>query len=242
MKDDKQQLALAEARSLGRELARVYNQTVEGFQRLFHLSPPEADKQALELVSHVSKESLLKQDPEKTSWLDLNCLASAGESGEVWDHIREAAQEELSIGIAVAKLVEGHCARPWDRARFLVMRRAIIDEWQPRGGLEMTLIDTLATSHFMYLFWMGQHVERATAEAQIQKNALKTHGKWRTSYSWEAEATVQAAEMADRFHRMFMRTLRALRDLRRYSPAINIQNAGQVNIGENQMNLSRTGK
>jgi len=139
--------------------------------------------------------------------------------------------------ITVAALVEGYCARPWDRARFLVIRRAMIDEWQPRGGLEITLIDTLATSYFMYLFWMDQHVERATTRAQIQKNDLKTRGKWQTAYSREAEVTAHAAEMADRFHRMFIRTRRALRDLRRYSRAINIQNTGQVNIGEKQVNL-----
>lgn len=237
MKDDKQQLALAEARSLGRELARVYNQTVEGFQRLLHLSPPEADKQALELISPTSTESLLKQDPKEISWIDLNCLASDGESLQVWEQIKKAAQEELSSGFTVAKLVEGYCAKPWDRARFLVIRRVMIDEWQPRGGVEMVLLDTLATSYFMYLFWMDLHVERATTQAEIQKNDLKERGKRRPAFSWEEEGTARAAAMTDRFNRMFMRTLRALRDLRRYSPAINIQNAGQVNIAEKQVNM-----
>ena len=42
--------------------------------------------------------------------------------------------------------------------------------------------------------------------------------------------------MADRFQRMYMRTLRALRDLRRYSSKIMINNPAQVNIGEKQFN------
>jgi hypothetical protein len=44
--------------------------------------------------------------------------------------------------------------------------------------------------------------------------------------------------MVDRFNRIFLRTLRALRDLRRYTPAVIVQNAGQVNIGEQQVNVT----
>jgi hypothetical protein len=34
------------------------------------------------------------------------------------------------------------------------------------------------------------------------------------------------------------RTLRALRDLRRYAPTVMIQSAGQVNIGGQQVNMA----
>jgi hypothetical protein len=47
--------------------------------------------------------------------------------------------------------------------------------------------------------------------------------------------------MADRFNRIFMRTLRQLRDLRRYSP-VTIYNPNQVNIatdGGQQVNVSK---
>jgi hypothetical protein len=36
--------------------------------------------------------------------------------------------------------------------------------------------------------------------------------------------------MAERWNRIMLRTLRALRDLRRYSQPVLIQNAGQVNV------------
>ena len=48
----------------------------------------------------------------------------------------------------------------------------------------------------------------------------------------EAEYVERALKMADRFLRMFLRTLRALRDLCRYTAKIMIHNQGQVNIGE----------
>jgi hypothetical protein len=50
--------------------------------------------------------------------------------------------------------------------------------------------------------------------------------------------------MADRFNRIFMRTLRQLRDLRRYSP-VTINNANQINIaadGGQQVNLIEEAK
>ena len=43
--------------------------------------------------------------------------------------------------------------------------------------------------------------------------------------------------MVDRFNRMLLRTLRGLRDLRRYAPVV-IQSAGQVNVGAQQVNVS----
>ncbi len=44
-------------------------------------------------------------------------------------------------------------------------------------------------------------------------------------------ATDQAMAMADRWNRIFCRTLRALRDLRRFDVRVNINGPGQVNIG-----------
>ena len=57
---------------------------------------------------------------------------------------------------------------------------------------------------------------------------------------YAVQAMDQSAAMADRFHRIFMRTLRALRDLRRYSPLVIVQNAGQVNVGGQQVNVGQS--
>ena len=42
----------------------------------------------------------------------------------------------------------------------------------------------------------------------------------------------------ERFHGIFLRTLKALRDLRRQVPGVVVQNAGQVNVGQQQLNVS----
>jgi hypothetical protein len=52
------------------------------------------------------------------------------------------------------------------------------------------------------------------------------------------EAIEQAAGMVDRFNRIFLRTLRALRDLRRLPPAVIVAKADQVNVGGQQVNVA----
>ncbi len=43
--------------------------------------------------------------------------------------------------------------------------------------------------------------------------------------------------MVFRFQNQFVKLLRALRDLRRHAPSLVIQNAGQVNVGQQQVNV-----
>jgi hypothetical protein len=42
--------------------------------------------------------------------------------------------------------------------------------------------------------------------------------------------------MVDRFHRIMMRTIRQLHNLRRNPPVVMVQKAGQVNVGQQQVN------
>jgi hypothetical protein len=65
---------------------------------------------------------------------------------------------------------------------------------------------------------------------------------WETPRVTEAQAVEQAGAMVDRFNRIFLRNLRALRDLRRCPQPIFVQNAGQVNVGQQQVNVSGPGR
>ena len=42
----------------------------------------------------------------------------------------------------------------------------------------------------------------------------------------------------ERFHAIFLRTLKALRDLRRQVPGVVVQSAGQISVGQQQLNVS----
>ena len=46
--------------------------------------------------------------------------------------------------------------------------------------------------------------------------------------------------MVDRWNRLLLRTLRQLRDLRRYTPSVVVESVGQLNIAQQQMNLATT--
>ena len=45
----------------------------------------------------------------------------------------------------------------------------------------------------------------------------------------------------DQYNRMFIRNLKALRDLRRGNIQLNIGNIGQMNIGDKQINVDKKG-
>jgi hypothetical protein len=60
----------------------------------------------------------------------------------------------------------------------------------------------------------------------------------------EQNASERTMQMMDRYNRLFLRTLRQLRDLRRYSTPITINNSRQVNIaadGGQQINAVKKG-
>jgi hypothetical protein len=62
---------------------------------------------------------------------------------------------------------------------------------------------------------------------------------------YEQDAIEHAAQMADRFRRQYLSAIRGLRDYRRYSGPVIINNKGQVNIaddGAQQLNVQQKGK
>ena len=80
---------------------------------------------------------------------------------------------------------------------------------------------------------------QVATEGQREDYDVKQSGAARPPRIEAAEWLEQAAMMADRFNRLFLRTLRALRDLRRYGPTVVVQNAGQVNVGAQQLNVAQ---
>ena len=70
-------------------------------------------------------------------------------------------------------------------------------------------------------------------------------GNWIPPRVGEQNAIEHAMQMMDRYNRLFLRTLRQLRDLRRYTTPITINNPQQVNIaadGGQQLNTVNRGE
>jgi hypothetical protein len=125
-----------------------------------------------------------------------------------------------------------HC---WARAQFLAVRRDLLEAWQPRNGVERQLIDMLAQAQTGYLHWLELLTLRCSTDSSGRK---REEGRWEPVKLSDAEAREQAVAMGERFHGMFLRTLKALRDLRRQTPGVVVQKAGQVNVGRQQVNVN----
>ena len=92
----------------------------------------------------------------------------------------------------------------------------------------------MAQAHLQYLHWqMRFNTLTKDMPCETPKRAWSKE-PWLARLT-QAEATNQAANMADRYQRTFLRTQRALRDLRRHS--VTIGRVDQLNMGEQQVNI-----
>lgn len=234
------ELAPGEIVSLASEMAREYAAMVRYYRKTYGVSAAEADQKTQELLALPGKELALTLPPDQVTWWNLGDLAGSDpeKTAAAWARLKAEARAELASGHRTADAAEGFCTGPWARARVLAIRDAMIADWQPRPGIEAALVETLATAQSGYLFWLERLMMRASSDAQMEEADLNAEGKWRPTRIPQAAATEEAAVMMDRFNRVFLRTLRALRDLRRYSPNVTITNPGQVNIGQQQVNVA----
>jgi len=229
-----------EASSVARKLAASYREMVTIYRDAMKLSPEEALVKASDPGDVTERrDQLLAGDPDQVMWGTLQMLyAQDAEAGHaVWEHLKAAAGDELASGHRAAAAMEWD-AQPWERAQFMALRAAFVDEWQPQGGIERALIDTLAQTHSVYLAWLARLHLLSTLECERDDPKLKRQGYWQPPRVDEAQALERAAMMVDRFNRLFLRSLRALRDYRRYAaPSVLVQHAGQVNVGQQQVNV-----
>jgi len=234
---------------LADKLRSVLDQHFLWYQRAHNIGTEEERQAAAATVRDLAG----KKPPERISWADMASIADNDSQAAVslWQSVKEAARAELRSGLRVGMTLETDDSTPMDRARFLAVRSALVEEWQPRGGLEQSLVDQLAQAYTMQLEWTKilttrtqttmARDERDRREASLTKEkSFARYGYWRPPVITEAEAIEQATAMVDRWNRLFLRTLRQLRDLRRYapSPSVVVQNAGQVNVGAQQVNVA----
>ncbi len=225
----------SEAASLAQELGQAYLRTLQHYREGLSTSPDVAEAERWALIVH-DPEEVAEAPAGQISWRGLGQLIEQDPAqGEaVWQRIKAEAREHLASGHRAAAALE-HEGTPSSRAAFLAIRDSFREEWQPRGGMEDVLVDVLAQAHSAYLSWFTVLQVRATVDVKRMDETLKKYSYWEPPRLEEAAALEQAAAMMDRFNKLFLRTLRSLRDLRRYGPVI-VQNPAQVNIGTQQVN------
>jgi hypothetical protein len=231
--------------TLARKLSIAYSEMVEFIQTHKQVSLDEAYADAQRLAREdpvVDRDEMLQSPPDQVSWHRLQALsAKDAELGiQVWQHLKRRALDELESGHRAAQPLEWQ-GDPWDRARFLALIQAFTAEWQPRGGIEATLIDMLAQQYTAYLYWLGKLHISSQMEAMREDPVLKRQGYFQPLRLDASQSIEYAAGMVDRFNRLFLRTLRALREHRKYAgPPVVVQNAGQVNVAQQQVNVAAT--
>jgi hypothetical protein len=222
-------------------MAAAYRGMVEFYRKQYQLSAQEA----LAKVSDPSPaydENLRQMPADQVSWVDLQYLTEKDPdlAAQAWENIKQAALDELRSGHRAGHAIEGSYTTPWSRARFQAIRTDLAAEWQPRSGIERQLIDTMAQAQTLALCWMETFTTWTTIAAERQQRKVDQDGSWQPPRISEDEAIERAFVMFERFNRVFLRTLHALQDLRRNTPTVLVQNAGQVNVGGQQLTLVKS--
>ena len=101
--------------------------------------------------------------------------------------------------------------------------------------LESQMIDAICQAQTIREHWMTLATERAAVECVVERFQIETLGKRRDVTIDGSESARDAREEAERWDRVWVRSVRALRDLRRYTTAVIVNNqGGQVNVAADQ--------
>ena len=222
------------------ELVKSFGQMVRLYEKHFHLSRGEALQRAAEPPAD-DGDRTLHGPPDQVSWFDLHGIAQTDPDRATarWEEIKRAALDELRTGHRAAQAVETAHDGAWQRAQFLALREDLSAEWQPRNGVERQLLDTMAQAQQNFLRWLRTLTIRTSLESVTNDRLHTDEGKWGPPRQSDADALDQAAAMMDRYNRIFLRTLRALCDMRRHSNPVIVQSGGQLNVAQQQVNVVR---
>jgi hypothetical protein len=230
-----------ETRQVLMQAAQSFIGTVEFYKSEFGGAKPHDEAVREALQCHEWRRGYVEGlSVEEITWGHMSAVgeASIEDALRLWTRVREAADDELESGKRGAK-VAGENTTPYSLAQYLAIRDSFADQWQPQGGIESAMIEMLAVSYSLQMSWSTIAHERAMRTHDAQRDQVQRYelNGWKSPYQSEADAVDQAHRLADGYNRQFLRVLRQLRDLRRYAPVV-IQNAQQVNVGNQQVNLS----
>jgi hypothetical protein len=229
-----------EVMPLACEISRAVCRHVDAQVRQFETSPEDSLGE-LSQPTENRKERALNCEPSQFTWFDFHALNQTDPDLGLqrWSEVKEAAKQEFQSGHRAAAANEGTLsASAWQRAQFLAVRDGLASDWKPQNGIEWSLIEMMAQAYATQLFWQERMMCYACLE--LENEQMKNDCRFRHPRVSDSQAVDQAAQMVDRFNRIYMRSLRALRDLRRHAPTLIMHNVEQVNVAENQVNVDVT--
>ena len=229
---------------LARQLAHAYRRMAAFYHDQLKLSGPESDARARgtdysDDEAEEDRQRMLERPADEVSWFDLNRLIERNPDDmiAVWAKIKAQAREELASGFRTAHALDWN-SRPWQQARFLAIRASFRAGTPPRNGIESALLDTAAEAFGDYLELTEQFHMQISSEVETEQHRLEREGGWTPPRLSMAEAIEQSSKLAERAHTRFLRTVKMLHELRRLTPTVYVGNAGQINVGHQQVNVA----
>lgn len=231
----------AEARMLAATLAPTHAAQV-AFYKAHGVEDEEKARDHADDMRQFLAEQARVCPPQEQNWSRLGALSEIDLQAACveWLKVQDHAFDEFELGLRAA---EATCnTSPLERARFFAVRDKFIDQWKPAGGIDAAMIDMLASAFSLYLHWTQIAHKRAIETNDSMRRELKRYEErgWKSPYQSTADAIEQAHKLADSYNRQFLRVLRQMRDLRRYTPPVIVNNGGQVNVANQQVNVTQT--
>src|SRR5680860_956095 len=233
-----------ETGALASELARAYRRMAAFYRDQLGMTGPEADQRARGQddtpdQAAADLERIRQSPPDQVSWFELTRVVERDPDAAtaLWRDIKAAARDELASGHRTAQALDWD-GRPWERARFLAIRDSFRTDTAPRQGMEAALVD-MAAEAFSSWLQLSEHFQMMEGtEADLERATLERNGRWKPPHQSVAEHTERMEQMAERAHLRMLRTVWALSDLRRVGSPVYVSRAGQVNVGQQQVNLA----
>jgi hypothetical protein len=175
-------------------------------------------------------------------------------SEEQWQQACDAAQRQYESGrFLIGELGAERYLAPELMATLWMLRQHLLDQFDVHGPAETMLVDLAILGYYNTLRvqgWIGNAA--LTIEHEFFREDSPT-AKLKQQYGYTVEGlrveeiverlVHELVPLLDRCNRMFIRNLRAIKDLRAPAgPAVAITQAGQVNVGTHQVNAMTSGE
>lgn len=221
---------------LGRQMSAAFGRAVAYQVRHMHQSLSEAEQSVLAPADDKNAQRIMSLPAERVHYMDMVKLQAKDPAlaAQRWQSVRQRAKEFIRNGENQA-----HALSPsdeesvWQLAKFMAVRESLAEGCEPRNGIEAELLNQMAQYHLQIMYWTRILNERATRDVIVEIGIRK---KLRPPEMSQAQMIAQAAEMVERFQRLFTRAHRAFQESRKRMP-ITVQNAGQINVAEQQVNF-----
>lgn len=193
-----------------------------------------------------------KELMDRCDWAHLSKIEWANiKTQDEWNEAKKSSLKDYFSGSFLVESIGGaKNNRPALVAVLLQLRLGWIEEYELTTIPELIVLDFALLSYYHYLRVndvIGNLEWVVNLEFFEQENPKVKYDKHYSPKEFSSEEHVKKMTDAllpslDRFNKMFLRNLKALRDLKRSNMVLNIGNVNQLNIGEKQINIGKAEK